>query len=352
MNRFTYARPERVVDAVNDVATSRAAKFIAGGTNLVDLMKEDVARPVHLVDINRLPLGRIEELEDGGLSLGALVTNADVAHDPLVETRYPLLSKAILSGASAQLRNMATTGGNLLQRTRCHYFYDTATPCNKREPGTGCSAIEGQNRMHGILGTSAHCIATHPSDMCVALAALEAVVMVTGRGGDRVIPFAELHRLPGDTPHLDTTLAPDEIITAVELPPWRFGRHWAYLKVRDRASYAFALVSVAVALEMKGDTIVDARITLGGVAHKPWRDRTVEAMLRGTTPSTASFRAAAEEMLRDARGYRCNAFKIELTKRAMVRALEMAVAGLEQVGVGEDEGGAFQEPFPSGEEAS
>ena len=238
--------------------------FIAGGTNLIDLMKENVARPARLVDITRLPLNRIEELQDGGLRLGALVTNADTAYNALVERRYPILSRAILAGASPQLRNMATDGGNLLQRTRCYYFYDTATPCNKRDPGAGCSAIDGFNRIHAILGTSDQCIAVHPSDMCVALAALEAVVQVTGTAGDRTIPFADFHRLPGDTPQIDTNLGSGEIITSIDLPAKGFADHYAYLKVRDRASYAFALVSVAAALEMDGDTITETRLALGG----------------------------------------------------------------------------------------
>src|SRR5947207_6779907 len=257
-------------------------------------MKEHVERPNRLIDINRLPLAGIQPTASGGLRLGALVTNTDVAYHQEVERRYPLLSKAILAGASLQLRNMATVGGNLMQRTRCYYCYDTATPCNKREPGTGCAARDGFNRAHAILGTSEHCIAVHPSDMCVALAALEAVVRVTGPGGDRAIPFAEFHRLPGDTPQLDTNLAADELITAVDLPARGFARHHAYLKVRDRTSYAFALVSVAAALEMDGDVIRDARLALGGVAHKPWRYVEAENGLRGDHVSTETFPDAAE----------------------------------------------------------
>ena len=273
MNNFSYTRALDVPSAVREVAANREAVFIAGGTNLIDLMKENVSRPARLVDITRLPLNRIEALPDGGLRLGALVTNADTAYHAHVERRYPILSRAILAGASPQLRNMATNGGNLLQRTRCYYFYDTATPCNKREPGAGCSAIEGFNRIHAILGTSDQCIAVHPSDMCVALAALEAVVHVTGTSGDRTIPFAEFHRLPGDTPQIDTNLGPGEIITSIDLPAKGFADHYAYLKVRDRTSYAFALVSVAAALEMDGDTITETRLALGGIAHKPWRNR-------------------------------------------------------------------------------
>lgn len=268
---------------VSEIAVDDAAKFIAGGTNLIDLMKENVARPSRLIDITRLPLNRIEDIENGGLRLGALVTNADTAYNEQVETRYPLLSKAILAGASPQLRNMATNGGNLLQRTRCYYFYDTATPCNKREPGTGCPTIKGYNRIHAIFGTSEHCIATHPSDMCIALAALDAIARVTGQNGERTIPFDQFHRLPGDTPQLDTSLQTDEIITAIDLPAQGFADHHAYLKLRDHTSYAFALVSVAAALEMDGDNIKQARIALGGVAHKPWRNPEAEAMLNGKT---------------------------------------------------------------------
>src|SRR5262245_59734905 len=242
-------------------------------------MKLEIEQPSHLVDISRFPLDKIEEQPSGELRIGANVRTSDLAADDRVRTRYPVLSQALLAGASAQLRNKASTGGNLVQRTRCVYFYDTATPCNKREPGTGCSAVSGLNRMHAILGTSEHCIATHPSDMCVALDALDAVVRVTGPEGDRGIPFADFHRLPGDTPHLDTNLGRGQIITAVDLPAQGFAAHHAYLKVRHRASFAFALVSVAAALEMDGETIKDVRIALGGVAHKPWRDRQAEELL-------------------------------------------------------------------------
>jgi xanthine dehydrogenase YagS FAD-binding subunit len=326
VNNFSYTRASDVATAVGEVSGDNAAVFIAGGTNLIDLMKENVTRPGRLVDITRLPLARIEELPDGGLRLGALVTNADTAYDPQVERRYPLLSRAILAGASAQLRNMATNGGNLMQRTRCLYFYDRATPCNKREPGTGCSATDGFNRMHAILGASEQCIAVHPSDMCVALAALDARVQVTGPRGDRTIPFAEFHRLPGDTPHIDNNLRSDEIITAIDLPPRGFGDHYAYLKVRDRTSYAFALVSVAAALEMEGDTVVEARLALGGVAHKPWRDTHAEAMLQGLSVTKDHFEAVASEIVREARGFAFNSFKIVLAQRAIVRALQHAAA--------------------------
>jgi len=324
MNNFAYSRAADVADAVREISRDPSAKFIAGGTNLIDLMKENVAHPSRLIDISRLALNKIEETPEGGLRLGAMVTNADTAYDPRVEKRYPLLSRAILAGASAQLRNMATNGGNLLQRTRCYYFYDTATPCNKREPGTGCSAIAGFNRMHAVFGTSDQCIATHPSDMCVALAALEATVRVTGKSGDRAIPLSEFHRLPGDTPHIDTNLRSDEIITAIDLTPRGFADHYAYLKVRDRQSYAFALVSVAAALEMSGETMTEARVALGGVAHKPWRNREAEALLNGKPATSEHFQEFAEAVMHDARGFGDNTFKIELAKRAIVRALKHA----------------------------
>jgi xanthine dehydrogenase YagS FAD-binding subunit len=329
MNRFSYARPTAVAEAVRALGVD--GKFIAGGTNLVDLMKYDVERPARLVDVARIPgLDRIEALPQGGLRIGALVTNSALAYDERVQRDYPLLSRAILSGASPQLRNAATTGGNLLQRTRCYYFYDAATPCNKREPGTGCPARTGRNRIHAILGTSEHCIATHPSDMAVALAALEAVVRVSGPGGERVIPMAEFHRLPGDAPEIDTTLARDEIITAVELPAARFPRHFTYLKLRDRLSYAFALVSVAVGLEMEGDTVRAARIALGGVAHKPWRLPEAETLLQNRPAGREAFAGAAAALLAGARGYGDNDFKIELARRAIQRALAQAAAGRPQ----------------------
>src|ERR1700709_442108 len=263
MINFQYTRANHVGDAVRQIAGDSAAKFIAGGTNLLDLMKEDVERPTRLIDISRLPLKTVEETKNGGLRIGALVPNSDLAWHPKIEQRYPLLSSAILAGASAQLRNMASTGGNLLQRTRCYYFYDTATPCNKREPGSGCSAITGLNRMHAILGTSEACIATHPSDMCVAVAALDATVHVTGPSGGRTISFPDFHCLPGDTPQREPTLEPNEIVTGIELPLRGFAANYTYLKVRDRLSYAFALVSVAVGLELVGDRIKEARLALG-----------------------------------------------------------------------------------------
>ena len=330
MINFQYARANDIADAVRQIAADPTAKFIAGGTNLIDLMKEDVERPSRLIDITRLPLKAVEETADGGLLIGALVPNSDLAYHPLVEQRYPLLASAILAGASAQLRNMASTGGNLLQRTRCYYFYDTATPCNKREPGSGCSAIAGLNRMHAILGTSEACIATHPSDMCVALVALDAKVHAAGPAGARVIAFSDLHRLPGDTPQRDTNLQPNEIITAVELPARRFAANCTYLKIRDRLSYAFALVSVAAALELEGNTIKEARLALGGVAHKPWRDPSAEMALRGQVADHAVFTRTADLVLRDAKGFEHNAFKIDLARRTIVRALTQAAAGTSQ----------------------
>ena len=326
MNPFTYARPGDVAGALRELAAAPGGRFIAGGTNLLDLMKEHVERPSRLIDITHLPLAGIEPAADGGLCIGALARNTDVAYHAEVERRYPLLAKAILAGASPQLRNMATVGGNLMQRTRCYYFYDTATPCNKREPGTGCSAIAGLNRLHAVLGASEQCIAVHPSDLCVALAALEAVVRVIGPNGERSIPFAEFHRLPGDTPQLDTNLAAGELITAVELPPKGFAEHCGYLKLRDRASYAFALVSVAAALQFEGGLIAEARLALGGVAHKPWRDREAELVLIGRHATHDSFRRAAETLLRGAKGAAHNGFKIELAKRAVVRALTLAAS--------------------------
>ena len=327
MINFQYSRATDVADAVRQMAAHPSAKFIAGGTNLIDLMKEDVEHPSRLIDIARLPLNSVEGTADGGVQIGALVLNSDLAYHPLIAQRYPILASAILAGASAQLRNMASTGGNLLQRTRCCYFYDTATPCNKREPGSGCSAIVGLSRMHAILGTSEACIATHPSDMCVALAALDAKVHAVGPAGARAIAFADFHRLPGDTPQRDTNLEPNEIVTAVDLPARGFAANYTYLKIRDRLSYAFALVSVAAALELEGDTIKEARLALGGVAHKPWRDPVAETALRGQAASQATFGRAADLVLGDAKGFEHNAFKIDLARRAIIRALTQAAAG-------------------------
>jgi xanthine dehydrogenase YagS FAD-binding subunit len=327
---FQYVRANNVADAVRLIAADPGAKFVAGGTNLLDLMKEDIERPSRLVDISRLPLTTVEETAEGGLRIGALVPNSDLAYHPLVTGRYPMLGSAILAGASAQLRNMASTGGNLLQRTRCPYFYDTVTPCNKRQPGSGCSAIGGHNRMNAILGASESCIAVHPSDMCVALAALHATVHVAGPNGLREIALADFHRLPGDTPHIETNLRRDEIIVAIELPAEGFAANYTYLKIRDRLSYAFALISVAAALELDGGHISQARLAVGGVAHKPWRDTSAESALVGKAPGRAAFAHAADVLLRDAKGFEHNAFKIDLAHRAIVRALTQAAAGRPQ----------------------
>jgi xanthine dehydrogenase YagS FAD-binding subunit len=324
MIQFQYARANNVADAVRQIAADPKAKFIAGGTNLVDLMKDDVETPSRLIDISRLPLKTVEETAGGGVRIGALVPNSDLAWHPLIEQRYPLVSSAILAGASQQLRNMASTGGNLVQRTRCAYFYDTTTPCNKRTPGSGCSALDGINRGHAILGASDSCIATHPSDLCVALAALEAVVHVAGPKGERQIAFADFHRLPGDTPQVDTNLQPTEIIIAIELPSRGFATNYSYLKIRDRLSYAFALVSVAAALELEGGTIKQARLALGGVAHKPWRDPSAEAALRGQPAKADTFDKAAGLLLQGAKGCGHNNFKIDLARRAIVRTLTQA----------------------------
>ena len=323
MRPFHFSRALTVENAVREGAAAEV-QFIAGGTNLVDLMKYDVERPATLLDVNRLPLHEITETEDGGLRLGALVTNADTAYDPRVQQRYPVLSSAILAGASAQLRNTATNGGNLNQRTRCYYFYNSALPCNKREPGSGCGAIGGVTRVHAILGTSPDCIATHPSDMCVALAVLNAQVRVTGAGGERVIPIGDYHRLPGDRPWLDNTLRPGELVTAIDLPPEEFAHHHTYLKMRDRQSYAFALVSVGVVMRLEDGLVAEARIALGGVAHKPWRKPEAEQLLRGSAPSREAFSRAADALLEGAAGQGGNDFKIPLARRAIIRACHQA----------------------------
>lgn len=330
MIRFAY---EAASDVRQAIALGESGTFIAGGTNLLDLMKEGITRPQHLIDINGISLTSIESSEDGGLRLGALARNAETAYHPLVRTGYPLLSVAILSGASPQIRNMATDGGNLLQRTRCYYFYDTQTPCNKRELGSGCSAIGNLARQHAILGSSPLCIATHPSDMCVALAALGAVVHVESKNGVRSIPFSEFHRLPGDRPDIDNTLHPGELVTHIQLPPaQRFAKHCAYLKIRERASYAFALVSVAAAVVLdESNRIVEARLALGGVAHKPWRLAEAEELLRGRSPDREAFIDAANVLLAGAQpqgtSLGSNSFKIPMARRAVVRAFEMALAG-------------------------
>jgi xanthine dehydrogenase YagS FAD-binding subunit len=329
MRAFDYVSVTRVDDAV--AALGKGTRCLAGGTNLVDLMKGGVEEPQRIVDINRLPLGAIEPLQDGGLRVGALVRNSDLANDLRVRREYPLLAMALLAGATPQLRNMASVGGNLLQRTRCYYFADTAFPaCNKRVPGSGCGARTGHHRIHATLGASEACIAVHPSDMCVALVALESTVVAQSRRGERRIPMATFHRLPGDTPWLETDLADDELITAIELPPPRFRRHVQYLKLRDRASYAFALVSAAVALDVNDDRIEAARIALGGVAHKPWRDPQAEAALRAQPANAATFARAADVLLRDARGYAHNSFKIDLARRCIARALTQAARGTPQ----------------------
>lgn len=330
MRPFTYTKARDVGEAVAELARDETARFIAGGTNLLDLMKYDVERPTRLVDITGLPLDRIEETDEGGLSIGAMVRNTDIAYDPRIEARYPLLSSALLAGASPQLRNSATTGGNLRQRTRCSYFYDTATPCNKREPGTGCPAKTGFARYHAILGASERCIATHPSDMCVAMAALGATVRVEGPDGARTIPFDAFHVLPGDTPQIESSLRHGEMIVAVDLPPAGFAENHSYLKIRDRLSYAFALVSAAAALKLDGDTIAEARLAMGGVAHKPWRDGDAEAAMRGKPASRDTFAAAADVFLAGADPVPGNAFKVDLARRTIVRALSQAAAGTPQ----------------------
>ena len=327
MRSFEYHRATEALEAAK-LAGESATRFIAGGTNLLDLMKLQIETPTRLVDITRLPMRDVSETDDGGLSIGALVPNADLAAHPRVRRDYPVLSRALLAGASAQLRNKATTGGNLLQRTRCGYFYETSAPCNKREPGTGCGAIGGFNRIHAILGASEHCIATHPSDMAVALLALDASVEVVNESGaSRSIPLADFHRLPGDTPHIETVLEPGDLITAVTLPA-PVGGHHIYRKVRDRASYAFALVSVAAVVSHSEDGAMDTvRLAFGGVAPKPWRDQEVETMLAGQKPSAELFAKAADQLLLDAKGQGHNDFKIPLLKRTLIAVLNEATKG-------------------------
>ncbi|PZW46729.1 xanthine dehydrogenase YagS FAD-binding subunit [Humitalea rosea] len=329
MNRFDYIRPTTIPEAVA-AASAPGAAYLAAGTNLVDLMKGGIARPSRLVDVGRLPgLSAIEHLPDGGVRIGALVRNADLAYDPGFARRFPAVAEALLSGASAQLRNAATVGGNLLQRTRCAYFHDVASACNKREPGAGCDARGGENRLHAVLGWSEGCIATHPSDFCVPLAAFNAIVEVAGATGHRDIPLEEFHLLPGETPERETLLAPGELILALRLPGTEaaFAAHARYLKVRERTSYAFAVVSAAAGLRLDGGRIAEARLALGGVALKPWRARAAEAALVGATPDEAAFRLAAEAALEAARPSGDNAFKIELARRILVRALTLAAAG-------------------------
>lgn len=327
MRPFKFTKAADAATAVQTVSTNPAANFLAGGTNLLDLMKEDVMRPTELVDVSRLSLTQIKSV-NGVVVLGALAKNTDTANHPLVRQNFPLLSQAILAGASGQIRNMATNGGNLNQRTRCSYFYDTTMPCNKREPNTGCGALEGINRNHAIFGWSEKCVAVYPSDMAVALAALDAVVKVQGKDGKvRVIPFADFHRLPGNEPEKDNNLQHGELVTEIVLPKNNFADKSYYLKIRDRASYAFALVSVAAALETKGNAISNVRIALGGVAHKPWRAFAAEKFLAGKAANEENFKLAADEEMKAAKPLEHNKFKIELGKRAIVRALKMAMSG-------------------------
>jgi xanthine dehydrogenase YagS FAD-binding subunit len=325
MTPFSYARAADAADAVARAAAG--ARYLGGGTNLVDLMRETIERPAALVDVTGLS-AMVEEQADGGLLIGAAVRNTALAEHRAVRTRYPVLARAILAGASGQIRNMATVGGNILQRTRCAYFYDDdGARCNKRVPGQGCDAIDGFNRIHAILGASPACVATHPSDMCVALAALDATVHLRGAEGERTLPLTDLHRLPGDHPEIETMLAPGELITAIALPALPAAARSTYRKVRDRASYAFALVSVAAALEVEGDTVKEVRLALGGVAHKPWRARVAEEALRGRPATTEAFRAAAEAELAAAVPLKDNGFKIELARRTIVAVLgELAEA--------------------------
>jgi xanthine dehydrogenase YagS FAD-binding subunit len=320
MNPFTYVAVTKQGEALQAIASPHA-KFLAGGTNLLDDMKLGVESPAELIDVSAVPYDKIEPLPDGGLRIGATVRNSDLAWDERIRQKYPVLSQAIESGASPQLRNMATTAGNLLQRTRCYYFRDVSYPCNKRLPGSGCSAIPGYNRIHAVLGTSDRCIATHPSDMCVAMAALDAVIRVVGPQGERTIPINEFYVAYGEDPARENVLERDELITGVDLPalPWATRSH--YLKVRDRAAYEFALTSAAVALDIDNGTIRSARIALGGVATKPWRAIEAEKSLQGKKPEEASFRAAAEAALEGAKPQKFNAFKIELAKRTIMRAL-------------------------------
>lgn len=331
MRHFDYLRAETIGDAVAALSANPDAQLLAGGTNLVDLMKYDVARPSWVIDINRLPLKTISEPEDGGLRIGALVSNSAIAYDPRVQERFPVLASAILAGASPQLRNAATAGGNLVQRTRCYYFYDPSTPCNKRVPGSGCSAIGGVNRIHAILGASENCIAVHPSDMCVALRALGATVEVEGPEGYREVAFADFHRLPGDAAERDNTLQPGEMVTAIRLHDNHFAGHSSYLKIRDRMSYAFALISVAAAIETHDGKMLDVRVALGGVAHKPWRDELVEADFAGEPPTRQAFTALADRLLANGKGQGGNDFKIPLARRAIVRALSQAASGKPQI---------------------
>lgn len=321
MRQFTYTRPASVAKAVEAKATTPNAKYLGGGTNLVDLMRAGIEHPSTLIDLTGLPLSDIEERPTGGIRIGALTKNSHAAAHPLIRTRYPVLTQAILAGASGQLRNMATIGGNLLQRTRCHYFYDTATPCNKRTAGAGCAALNGYTRNHAVLGTSPHCLATHPSDLSVALAALNAVVETEGPQGKRQIPIKDFHQPPGATPSVESALTEHELITAVELPPLPAATNSHYRKVRDRASYAFALVSVAAALRVENGQVAEAHIALGGVATHPWRARTAESVLKDAPATESTFRAAAEAELSAATTRPDNAFKVPLAIRTLTATL-------------------------------
>jgi xanthine dehydrogenase YagS FAD-binding subunit len=332
MHIFEFIRPANPAEAIRTAAQSKTAqqgadvRFMGGGTTLIDLMKLNVETPLRVLDINRLPLDKIESTADGGLKIGATVRNSDLANNPKVQKDYSVLSQAILQGASPQIRNMATVGGNLLQRTRCMYFRDTTMPCNKRDPGIGCAAIAGSNRTLAILGTSEHCIATNPSDMCVAMAALEATIHLLGPKGLRAIPFSSFHLLPGATPHRETVLEPGDLIIDVTLPPPIIGSKQVYLKLRDRASYEFALASAAVVVKISNGKISRARIALGGIGTKPWRSPEAEAALAGNAANYVSFRHAAEAAMRDAKPQSENKFKIELAKRCLTHALQMAAA--------------------------
>jgi xanthine dehydrogenase YagS FAD-binding subunit len=323
MNEFSYQRAQDTASAIRLFSAGRNSRYLAGGTNLVDLMRENIEQPGTIVDVSGIAQD-IQIRDDGAIVLGAGAKNTAVASHREVRERFPLLAQAIVNGASAQIRNMATVGGNVLQRTRCYYFYDTAAKCNKRIRGSGCDALEGFNRIHAILGASDQCIATHPSDMCVALVALDAIVHIEGSNGQRRVTLLELHRLPGDSPDVETQLSSDELITAVEIPPLSFARRSVYRKVRDRSSYAFALVSVAAALELdeRGEKILDARLALGGVAHKPWRALFAEDVLRGAAATEETFRLAAEAELKPAIGHEYNVFKINLAKRVIVDVLQ------------------------------
>jgi xanthine dehydrogenase YagS FAD-binding subunit len=322
MQAFRYNRVNDIESAIG-AGSATGVKFVAGGTTLIDLMKLYVEQPTTVVDINSLPLDKLERTADGGLQIGAMVRNSDLAHDATVQQEYPVLSQALLSGASPQLRNMATTGGNLLQRTRCYYFRDTAYPCNKRHPGSGCAAIEGYHRIHAILGTSEHCIATHPSDMAVAMMALEATVQIQGPQGQRTVPFQEFYFVPGSTPERENVLTPGELIISVTLPRLARGTRSYYLKRRDRASYEFALASAAVVAQMQGQRVQRIRIALGGIGTKPWRSLEAEQMLEDRDATAQHFRAAAEAALRDAKPLHDNAFKVELAKRTLIRTLQV-----------------------------